>query len=308
MSARLFSDIAKDATAGSVHVATALGNGKRRAKLFNDLKPKIAKRELQPHTEDTAKTPFVYDVNALGSFRPDQVPRFFGALTDQDKLDEKEVPLSSLTAMQDRVDPKKVAAMTDAKPGKLPLVVQHNGRNYIADGHHRLAAQWLAGETKAKVKIKDLEPVDHALKRAPETEQSFRVAKIDESLGLVFGWAIVCKVNGEDYFDLNVDQEGVLKGQRVPEHIPEEVMTKAAVDFMQSDRAGNEMHDGPDSGHYVFAFPMTTDIAKALNIQTDKTGLLVAYKPTPDVLAKFKAGTYTGFSIEGKRLDWTEHQ
>jgi hypothetical protein len=139
-----------------------------------------------------------------------------------------------------------------------------------------------------------------------KTEKVARIAKIDESLGLVFGYAIVCKVDGEPYFDLNVDRhdDGTMK--RVPEHIPEESMLKAAVDFMQTARVGNEMHGGPDSGTYVFAFPMTSDIAKAFGIATRTTGLMIAYKPSPEVFAKFKDGTYKGFSIEGKRVNSKE--
>src|SRR4051812_4790287 len=33
-----------------------------------------------------------------------------------------------------------------------------------------------------------------------------RIAKIDESLGLVFGYAIVCTKNGQPYYDLNIDK------------------------------------------------------------------------------------------------------
>lgn len=125
-----------------------------------------------------------------------------------------------------------------------------------------------------------------------------QVLKVDMEHGLVFGWAIICKVNGIDYYDLNVDRDTF---ERVPEHIPETTMLKAAVEFMHGDeRPGNEMHRGPDLGKFVFAFPLTTDIAKALGIETAKTGLLVAYKPPAAVLAKFKDGTYKGFSIEGK--------
>ena len=214
--------------------------------------------------------------------------------------------------MQDRVDPAKVKAISDAGAnanGNLAVVVRHNGAEYIADGHHRLAADWLAGKSTAEVHHKDLEPVDNALKRAPvDTDiANVKIAKIDEGLGLVFGWAIVCKVKGEDYYDLNIDYEGPRKGERVPEHIPEDVMTKAAADFMETSRPGNELHEGPDSGSYVFAFPLTTDIAKAMGIQTEKTGLMVAYKPTPDVLAKFRSGFYRGCSIEGSRGQFTEH-
>lgn len=132
-----------------------------------------------------------------------------------------------------------------------------------------------------------------------EDTNHVRIAKIDESLGLVMGWAIVCKVDGEDYYDLNIDRD---TGERVPEHIPEDAMLKASADFMENSRVGNEMHAGPDVGTYVFAFPLTSDIAKMMGITTKFTGLMVAYKPTPEVLEKFKNGTYSGFSIEGRRL------
>lgn len=141
------------------------------------------------------------------------------------------------------------------------------------------------------------------------TNPSFRVAKIDKRLGLVFGWAVVCKVKGEDYYDLNVDFVGPHAGERVPEHIPEDVMAKAALDITKNGTMpGNEMHEGPDRGHYPFLFPLTTDIAKAMGITTEKTGLMCAFAPPPDILAKFESGEYTGFSIEGKRLAYEEHE
>jgi hypothetical protein len=134
-----------------------------------------------------------------------------------------------------------------------------------------------------------------------------RIAKVDDNLGMVFGYAVVCKHNGQDYYDLNVDVGGSHAGQRVPEHIPEAVMLKSAAEFMaNAERPGNEMHKGDNVGSYVFAFPLTTDIAKALGISTTTTGLLVGFKPPPEMLAKFKDGTYKGFSIEGRRLSYEE--
>lgn len=122
-----------------------------------------------------------------------------------------------------------------------------------------------------------------------------KVLKVDDSLGLVFGWAIVCKQDGEDYFDLQGD------------NIPEDTMMKAAADFMQSSRIAGDMHgrdqyDQPiEDGSVVFAFPMTADIAKAMGVETQTTGLMIALKPSADVLQKFKDGSYTGFSIGGYR-------
>jgi hypothetical protein len=116
-----------------------------------------------------------------------------------------------------------------------------------------------------------------------------QVLKVSDELGLVFGFAIVCKRGGADYWDVQGD------------HIPEDAMLKAAADFMENSRLAKEMHAGDGAGTVVFAFPMTSEIASALNIQTEDTGLLIAMKPEPDMLAKFKAGDLTGFSIGGSR-------
>lgn len=131
-----------------------------------------------------------------------------------------------------------------------------------------------------------------------------RKATVNSELGLVMGYAIICKIDGQPYYDLNIDQNG----RRVPEHITEEAMLKAAADFMLNSRLGNEMHGDDPKGTYVFAYPLTTDIAKAMGLNTRVTGLLVAYKPPEDVLSKFKDGTYKGFSIEGRRVSFEEHE
>jgi hypothetical protein len=113
-----------------------------------------------------------------------------------------------------------------------------------------------------------------------------QVVKVDSNLGLVFGFAVVSTVDGEPYFDVQGD------------HIPEGDMLKAATEFMETSRTAKDMHK-TQAGSVVFAFPLTTDIAKALDIQSPKTGLLIAMKPEPSVLEKFVDGTYTGFSIGG---------
>jgi len=323
---RDFYTVMKDMTASTVHTPTAIGNEKKpKAKPFNSVigetsirtesgtpmsEVEVAKRDLHTNGNGTSKSPFKYDPNALGSLRPDQVPRFFGALTSPEKLPKKEVKLTDLQAMQDRVDPEKVQAIRDnGTGGKLAVVIQHNGSQYIADGHHRLTADWLDGKDSVLVRHKDLEPVDHALKRAEVDLMCSKILKIDEGEGLVYGFAVVSKINGEPYYDLNIDHEGEHAGKRVPEHIPEEALAKGGLGFVDSGAAGNEMHDGPDRGDFPFVFPMTTEIFKALFglDNAPKTGLIVGHRPPPDVLQKFKSGEYTGFSIEGARLGYTEH-
>lgn len=113
------------------------------------------------------------------------------------------------------------------------------------------------------------------------------IVKVDASHGIVLGWGIVCKVDGEDYYDLQHD------------HIPENAMLSAALDFMQNGAVAKEMHAGEPVGQVLFSFPMTTEIAKSFGIETKQTGLMIAMKPSSDVLAKFASGEYSGFSIGG---------
>lgn len=136
------------------------------------------------------------------------------------------------------------------------------------------------------------------------------VLSVDAEHGLVIGFAIVSTVDGEPYYDLNVDQEGVHKGEKVPENIPDSAVLDAYVDVRKvgTDLPGNVMHSGPDSGVYYDLFPLTKEIADALDITTKRTGLLCVYKPEQEVLAKFKNGTFTGFSIEGGRVEYVEEE
>ncbi len=116
--------------------------------------------------------------------------------------------------------------------------------------------------------------------------------KVDEDLGLVLGFAIVSKIDGEDYFDVQGD------------HIPEDSMLEASADFMMNSRVSKEMHAGDIAGSVVFAWPLTTEIAKAFDIETKTTGLMIAVKPDSDEsLQKFRDGTFTGFSIGGRRVE-----
>ena len=130
-----------------------------------------------------------------------------------------------------------------------------------------------------------------------EPDQAFQVsgklAKVDDALGLVFGYAIICTEDGEPYYDLQ------------DEHFPEDVMLKSALDFVQNAGVAGEMHVRNADGEIVgrgttpFLFPLTTDLAKALEIKTSTTGLLIAMKPDAAMLAKFKSGQLTGFSVGG---------
>lgn len=125
-------------------------------------------------------------------------------------------------------------------------------------------------------------------------ESRVEILKADTDLGLVLGWGIICKQDGEPYFDTQND------------HAPEDSMLEAVTEFMKTARIAGRQHtrngDGDKivAGTVVHSFPLTTDIAKAFGIACDKTGWMVAVKPDdPEDLSKFQTGEYTGFSIGG---------
>ena len=121
-------------------------------------------------------------------------------------------------------------------------------------------------------------------------EAQANVVKLNDELGLVFGWAFTSTVKGKQYYDLQGDNV-----------ISDDEMIKAALEFVEDGAVADEMHDERDRGGRVaFIMPMTPDVAKAFNIETDTTGLMIAMRPPPDVFKRFKSGEYTGFSIAGE--------
>ena len=181
-------------------------------------------------------------------------------------------------------------ALGEKKPKKKTDEPDAEENAHLPVTNMTLAAQQLTGQAKQTTKTEyrdgNQPPNGH-----PTTKYA-EVLKVDESHGIVLGWAIVCKKDGCDYFDLQED------------NIPEASMLSAAVDFMQNSRMAKEMHSGEARGTVIFAFPLTEDIAKAFGIETRTTGLMIAIKPHDDaMLAKFRNGELTGFSIGGHRID-----
>lgn len=110
-------------------------------------------------------------------------------------------------------------------------------------------------------------------------------------LGLVLGWSLICTEGGERYGDLHGD------------HVPDESMLRASTEFMKGTRQAKAMHDGEPVGEILFAWPMTREIADAFGVKTERTGLMTAMLPHDHVRKGFLDGTYTGFSIGGKRQE-----
>ena len=115
-----------------------------------------------------------------------------------------------------------------------------------------------------------------------------QIQKVDADLGLVFGYAIVCKNGGEEYFDLQGD------------HIPEQAMLESTFAYMSGSRVAKDSHQGDAIGQVVYGFPLTDEISKSLGITVEKTGFVIGMRPRSDIMEKFASGEYTGFSIGGR--------
>lgn len=125
-----------------------------------------------------------------------------------------------------------------------------------------------------------------------------QILKVDTNLGLIFGFAMICKIDGEDFYDSDGD------------HFTEQGMLEASTDFAKSERVACTMHARDPNGRpvqdggVIHQFPLTTEIAKALGIQTKMTGLLVALAPdNPETLERAANGDFTGFSIGGSIIE-----
>ena len=119
-----------------------------------------------------------------------------------------------------------------------------------------------------------------------------KVEKVEKSLGLIIGKAIVCSRDGEPYYD----RQGDL--------IPEDAMLKAAFEFMRNSRVASINHSGEVIGNFLFAMPLTKEVDEALGIIKNWTGLVVgAHIEDKEVLKLIEDGKISGFSIGGIRIE-----
>lgn len=121
-------------------------------------------------------------------------------------------------------------------------------------------------------------------------EKTLDLIKVDDELGIVYGWGAIFTENGQEYFDTQGDA------------IDPAGAESAALDFMLNSRVAGDLHER-EAGVVPFVMPITDDVAAALELTTKRTGLAIGMKPSADVLEKFKSGEYTGFSVGGRRVE-----
>lgn len=120
-------------------------------------------------------------------------------------------------------------------------------------------------------------------------ERAMRAAQRE----LIFGWAIVCTVDGVEHYDCENT------------HIPEDEMFKAAIDFYTKRRVGKHNYEGKLAGTVDYSLPLTSEIASIYGMTSNMTGWLIAWRPLhAGVIDQFRQGDLRGFSIGG----WAVHE
>ena len=122
---------------------------------------------------------------------------------------------------------------------------------------------------------------------APDVKASYRVTKMDESLGLVIGMSIITSIDGVPYTDLQGDE------------VQEQDLLKTVVAFMESGAPTDTQHNRETDGRVVLSWVFDAETNKAMDVTARKHGWATGLKVSPETFAKFKSGEYTGFSIDG---------
>lgn len=109
---------------------------------------------------------------------------------------------------------------------------------------------------------------------------------------LIYGWALVCEQkNASGNWEPYIDTQG--------DHIPEDVMVDAALDFAKNSRIGKDMHAGDCVAGVPFVYVVTKS-SNSLGLETNKTGMLIGWEPDdPKHVDAVSRGERTGFSIGG---------
>ncbi len=127
------------------------------------------------------------------------------------------------------------------------------------------------------------------LKRADDVfELRAKVAKTDDALGLVFGYAFSTSLDGGKTPHVDCQEDAI-----DPDFL------KTVTEFIEAGGKTDVNHDFESDGKIVYAWPLLPEINAAMGIKSEKMGLAVAVKPSADTYKRFKSGELTGFSIAG---------
>jgi len=131
------------------------------------------------------------------------------------------------------------------------------------------------------------------IKRAPtgdDVDATCRVVKVDEKMGLVFGWALATSLDGGETPHVDLQQDAI---------VGDDELIKIAAEFMEASAASDVMHDDSPDGKIVFCIPLTKAVTDALGIASKVHGLAIGMRPSPETFARFVSKELNAFSIAG---------
>lgn len=118
---------------------------------------------------------------------------------------------------------------------------------------------------------------------------SITVVKMDDEQRIVWGWASVATENGEPVYDVHGD------------HIPMSELTNASIDFMENVRVGKSLHQGEQVSSVIGCLPLSSELAKALGIESNREGLIMGFRVSDDeTWSMIKSGELPALSIGGR--------
>ena len=128
-----------------------------------------------------------------------------------------------------------------------------------------------------------------------------KIAKVETSQGLVFGWGQVFLERTEKGLDQYYDTDN--------DAFDEEGAVPAWDGLMSEGRVLKANHQGEQIGDIVFAMPFTSSLAKSFGFDLEtipRTGVLVGVRPQPDIFAKYESGEWDSFSVGGEIIEMEE--
>lgn len=131
------------------------------------------------------------------------------------------------------------------------------------------------------------------VKRAPtgdEYELTAKVAKVDESIGVVFGYAVASTVDGGKSAHVDLQGDAVVGGDE---------LIKVALGFAEAGAQSDVMHDCVKDGWVPFVMPLNAETKKAFKLAGDVEGIAIGMKPSVETFKRFQSGELAAFSIYG---------
>jgi hypothetical protein len=134
------------------------------------------------------------------------------------------------------------------------------------------------------------------VKRAPTGDQyrlTANVAKLDATLGVVFGYAVASTVDGGQSPHIDLQGDAVLGGDE---------LIKVALGFAEAGAESDVMHDCIKDGWVPFVMPLNAETKKAFKLEGDVEGIAIGMKPSAETFKRFQSGELGAFSIYGEGI------